>query len=273
MEKLTVLGTGYAMATRCYNTCFALHQGEELLLVDAGGGNGILRQFEDAKLPVERIHNLIVTHAHTDHLLGVVWVIRKIATMMVDGKFEGNLDIWCHDELVQAITTLVQMTLTKKLQNMMGQRIILHPVQDGERQQIMGHTVTFFDIGSTKIKQFGFRVQQPGQVLTCLGDEPYNPRCESFVTGTDWLLCEAFCLYADRERFRPYEKNHSTVKDACQLAQELGIKHLVLWHTEDKAYDQRKELYTKEGREFYTGDLYVPYDLEVIQLDSHKEEA
>ena len=44
MEKLTVLGTGYAMAMRCYNTCFALHEKEEVLLVDAGGGNGILVQ-------------------------------------------------------------------------------------------------------------------------------------------------------------------------------------------------------------------------------------
>ena len=33
---------------------------------------------------------------------------------------------------------------------------------------------------------------------------------------------------------KPYEKHHSTVKDACELAQGLGIPHLVLWHTEDR---------------------------------------
>ena len=44
--RLVILGTGYAMATRCYNTCFALQQEQEgnYLLIDAGGGNGILRQ-------------------------------------------------------------------------------------------------------------------------------------------------------------------------------------------------------------------------------------
>lgn len=36
MEKLTVLGTGNAMVTRCYNTCFALQEGSEAVLVDAG---------------------------------------------------------------------------------------------------------------------------------------------------------------------------------------------------------------------------------------------
>ena len=80
MEKLTVLGTGYAMALRCYNTCFALHQGDDVLLVDAGGGNGILVQLQKAGIDPADIHHLIVTHAHTDHILGVVWVIRKIAS-------------------------------------------------------------------------------------------------------------------------------------------------------------------------------------------------
>ena len=37
---LTMLGTGNALATRCYNTCFTLHGKESVLLVDAGGGNG-----------------------------------------------------------------------------------------------------------------------------------------------------------------------------------------------------------------------------------------
>ena len=40
----------------------------------------------------------------------------------------------------------------------------------------------------------------------------------------------------------------------------------MLWHTEDKHIDQRKQLYTAEGRAYYTGDLYVPDDLDVIEL-------
>lgn len=38
--ELIMLGTGNAMVTRCYNTCFVLSSGEEYFLVDAGGGNG-----------------------------------------------------------------------------------------------------------------------------------------------------------------------------------------------------------------------------------------
>ena len=49
-NHITMLGTGNALATRCYNTCFTLHDPSgEILLVDAGGGNGILTQLERAE--------------------------------------------------------------------------------------------------------------------------------------------------------------------------------------------------------------------------------
>ena len=41
--KLTMLGTGMAMVTKCYNTCFALQQEGETFLIDGGGGNTILK--------------------------------------------------------------------------------------------------------------------------------------------------------------------------------------------------------------------------------------
>ena len=78
-DHIIMLGTGNAHATRCYNTCFTLHSsGGALLLVDAGGGNGILAQLEKAGLEFADIKDVFVTHAHTDHLLGVVWLIRMM---------------------------------------------------------------------------------------------------------------------------------------------------------------------------------------------------
>ena len=32
--------------------------------------------------------------------------------------------------------------------------------------------------------------------------------CRSYAEGADWLMSEAFCLYADRDRYHPYEKSH-----------------------------------------------------------------
>ena len=267
MERLTVLGTGYALATRCYNTCFAITNDCGTLLVDAGGGNGILRQMEDANLSFAEVHDLFITHAHPDHLNGVVWVMRKIMTMMNAGKYEGELNIWCHESVRKGLEMIGELMLQKKMLKHIGSRVLFHDIEDGVQARLCGYDVTFFDIGSTKLLQFGFTTTlQNGRKLTCLGDEPYNPACEKVVFGSDWLLCEAFCLLSQADVFKPYEKHHSTVADAAKLAAELSIAHLVLWHTEDKNYANRKTLYTAEARKHYAGDLYVPNDLEVITL-------
>ena len=117
------------------------------------------------------------------------------------------------------------------------------------------------------MQQYGFTLAlSDGRKLCCLGDEPYNPICHAYVQIASWLLSEAFCRYCDRDVFKPYEKHHSTVKEACELAQQLGVPQLVLWHTEDRHIKERKQLYTQEGSAYYTGRLFVPDDLDVIEL-------
>ena len=63
-----------------------------------------------------------------------------------------------------------------------------------------------------------------------------------------------------------YEKHHSTVKDACQLAEELKVENLLLYHTEDKNIAQRKELYHNEGKKYFNGKILIPDDLESFEL-------
>ena len=50
------------------------------------------------------------------------------------------------------------------------------------------------------------------------------------------------------------------------MAENLHIPNLVLWHTEEKNLSRRKELYTREGKQVYTGNLLVPEDGEIISL-------
>ena len=79
-------------------------------------------------------------------------------------------------------------------------------------------------------------------------------------------MSEAFCLYEDRDRFQPYEKHHSTVLDAARLAEELRVKNLILYHTEDRTLDTRRERYTMETKTVFKGQVFVPDDLERISL-------
>lgn len=126
-ETLILLGTGNATVTKCFNTCFAIKTGEEYFLVDTGGGNGIMTQLEKAGIPMESIHEIFMSHEHTDHLLGLIWLIRMIATKMKKGQYEGNLNIYCHADLKEIILTITRLTVQAKFFNMIGERIFIYP--------------------------------------------------------------------------------------------------------------------------------------------------
>lgn len=265
--ELIMLGTGHAMVTKCYNTCFAIRNEEEYFLVDGGGGNGIMQQLEKAEIHYNKIRNMFVTHGHTDHVLGVVWMIRKVAALMNAGKYDGDFNIYCHDEVKEMLKVFCNMSLTKKLLKAMEERINIIEVKDDDKVNACGMKFNFFDIHSTKTKQFGFLSILPnGKKIVCLGDEPYNEMNRKYMDNCDLLLSEAYCLYEDREKFKPYEKHHSTAFDAGKLADELEVKALLLYHTEDSNLKERKERYKREAAKAFQGKIFVPEDLEVITL-------
>lgn len=265
--QLIMLGTGNAKVTECYNTCFVLRDGDQFFMVDGGGGIGILRQLKQANLNWQNMREIFVTHKHIDHLLGIIWMVRMFCQGMTRGEYAGDVNVYSHGEVIELIRSMTQALLSEKESKWLDCRVHLITVSDGESRTICGHNVRFFDIHSTKAKQFGFSMDlDAGKKLTCCGDEPYNPSEEAYVKGSTWLLHEAFCLHAQADLFKPYEKYHSTVKDACELAQSLSIENLVLYHTEDRNILSRKELYTQEGRKYYSGNLLVPDDLEIINL-------
>ena len=274
MDKITtqipMLGTGNATVSQIYNTCFVLQTSSTLMLVDAGGGNGILSQLKKVNVQISDIHHLFVTHAHTDHVLGVIWVIRMVAQCK---GYEGLLHVYGNDKVMKVIKTIIDMILAKKQLAKVAERVVFHQLEDGDSFEVGDMKLECFDIQSTKEKQFGFRAELPSSdesgkplVLACLGDEPYNEQNRRYIVGADWMMCEAFCLYADRDTFKPYEKCHSTALDAGKLAEKLGVKNLILYHTEEKTLADRKENYTREAAENFKGRIFVPDDLEVIEL-------
>lgn len=266
--KVTMLGTGHATVTKCYNTCFALSDGEEHFLVDAGGGNQILRILEEEGIPLGSIHHMFVSHGHTDHVMGAIWVIRMIGQLIRDDRYDGIFHVYCHEELCADIREICKRTLGKKVLNSFDDRIRFEVLEDGQSRKILGCEMQFFDIYSTKKKQFAFSmILKNGERLAFCGDEPVKEQNIQKIQGSAWLMHEAFCLYAERDIFQPYKKSHSTVKDACETAERLQIKNLILYHTEDKNIQKRKELYLAEGKQYYSGNLFVPDDREIILLD------
>ncbi len=267
-----ILGTGNAVATECYNTCFLMEDEtrtiqDRYFLVDGGGGNQLLKRLKDAGTGWESVRTMFLTHRHMDHLTGMIWMMRMILVGMQRGEYEGEAVIYGHDEVIRLLRKLAALLLTPKDCAFLDERLHLVEVENGQTWEILGRKTTFFDVGSTKAKQFGFSMEyEPKKKLVCCGDEPCRGDGRRHAEGADWLFHEALCLERQADIFHPQQKHHSTAADAAKCAEELGVSNLLLYHTEDMNLQERRKLYTEEARKYYRGNVLVPDDMEVIRL-------
>ena len=112
------------------------------------------------------MREIFITHKHIDHLTGIIWMIRVICQNMNSGKYEGEATIYGHAEVISLLHNLAEQLLPKKQTRFIGDRLHLICVSDAETRTINDRNVTFFDIGSTKAKQFGFSVAAMSLITT-----------------------------------------------------------------------------------------------------------
>lgn len=176
-------------------------------MVDGGGGSAILAQLKHAGYDWMDMRHIFVTHKHVDHLLGVVWMVRMICQFMEHGEYEGEAWIYSHAEAPELLREAASKLLPAKETAHIDERLHLVEVTDGQELDIIGHRITFFDIGSTKAKQFGFSMELgEGRKLVCCGDEPLSDASRPYAKGAAWMLHEAFCLFSQADVFDPYEE-------------------------------------------------------------------
>lgn len=268
MDSIYVFGTGHALVTRLYNTCFAARNGDDYFLLDGGGGSRLLAAWEETGVSPTRVRHLFISHRHIDHLLGCVWALRKIAEEMLLGNYEGVFTVFAHKALLDTFQVICRQTSRPTLTALFDERIRFFGVEDRQTVALEeGYEATFFDTGSNSVDQFGCSLKdRSGLRVAYLGDEPFHPRSAPYVESCDWLICEALCLESEETIFRAHATHHSTVKDACVIAERLHVKNLILAHTEDTHGAARKRLYTREGSAYFSGNLYVPDDCEILLL-------
>ncbi len=266
MTKLTMLGTGSGGTLDLYNTCFVIQNENGDFLVDTGGSIEVIKRLKEINIDIKDIKHIFISHNHTDHIFGLIWILRKLSWLYITGKFKTTINIYCNDIVYESIIGICKYVFPEKLVNGVLDIVDFHIVKDNEQAQINGINYTFFDIKARGTKQFGFECNINEKRLVFLGDETINPELYDRVRGADYVMHEAFCLDSEESIFGAYEKNHSTVKTASKIMNKLDVKNLILYHTEESHGNERKALYEKEGKESFNGKICVPNDLEEIEL-------
>lgn len=262
-----MLGTGHATVTKCFNACFALQAAGATLLVDGGGGNGILAQLEKAQIQLPDIDAIFVTHAHTDHVMGVLWVVRMFGQQaLYDGNSKG-CTVYASRKVLDLLDHMGSTMLYEVMWHRIREVVRFREVNPGSSISIApGFSLTCFDTHASE-PQMGFRAALPdGQTVVCCGDAPIADIPAADLNAADWLIAEAYCLERDEARFHARAKHHGTVSDTARIAACAGCRRLIIYHTEDTDLAGRKESYTREARLSFPGEVYVPDDLDIIPL-------
>lgn len=261
--KMYVLGTANGnYHEQCYNTCFCLQNNNQILLVDGGGGNQILGRLVRVGVKLSDIHDIFISHSHPDHIIGIVWVLKKISSAIRKGKYQGDCRVYANSKTISAIKTIRDLVFNPN--NILDQIKFL-TVQEGEVRKICDMSVEFFDTQASKEKQFGLIINN--QHFVFCGDEPLHKINFPKVNHCDWFFHNAFCLDCDAEKYQVHKLCHSTVGEAAQIAQQIHANNLILCHTETDTLATRKDNYTHNARQYYHGNIFVPDDLEIINLD------
>ena len=267
--KLTILGTGHGTATECYNTCFTISKSEKYFLVDAGGGNGILKQLKTAQIPYDKLIGMFVSHTHTDHIMGAIWIIRVIARKYLVENYEKPFTIYGNNEVIKAIRQVCDAVLPPKFNNLFDNKIKLKEVDTGDTTHILGNEITFFDISAQKVKQTGFYMMlNEAEKFTFIGDETCQESTEKYIENSKWLFADAYMAGEEAEEYNPIKRHHhSTVKFVASLCQRLNVKNVILSHTIDTNLQNRKRDFTEDAKKYFEGNVFVPDDLEVIEIN------
>ncbi len=266
--KITVLGTGHGTAINCYNTCYTLSENNEYFLVDAGGGNGILKQLADSNIDIRNIKNMFISHTHTDHIMGAIWIIRFVGRKYLVEEFDNTFNIYGNKDVINAIKQMSYAVLPPKFTDLLEDKIKLIEVDTGSKAVILNKKVDFFDINARKVKQTGFSIWlNEKEKFTFIGDETCQESTEKYVENSKWLFADAYMCGQEAEEYNPIKRHsHSTVKFVAELCERLNVKNVIMSHTIDTDLKNRKKCFTEDAQKYYHGNIFVPDDLEEIEI-------
>ena len=264
VTKITMLGTGNGGTLDLYNTCFVIQNEQGVFLIDTGGSIEIIKRLKQSGIKLEEMKNIFISHSHTDHILGLIWMFKKMSRMAMHGNIKEKIHIYCNDVVYEAIRGVSSYVLPSVLMEAIDNITDFVVLNDGDKHTINGIDYEFFDILAKGTKQFGFECMLDGNRFVFLGDETLNPLLNERVRNADYVTHEAFCLDREENIFHAYEKNHSTALSAVKTMNELSVKNLILYHTEESHGIDRKRLYLEEAQSVFNGNVIVPDDLEEI---------
>lgn len=288
MIELTFLGTSAMVPTKDRNvTGIYLKYRDEGILMDCG--EGTQRQMNIAGINRNSVTKILVSHWHGDHVAGIVGLIQTMAnkeanpTIDIYGPkgtkthvthmlgmviFDVQVNLRVHefipeeDEILKILETedyiiecaaldhkvpCIGFSFTEKDRlNIDTTKQKKLGVKDGPhlRKIKEGKTITY---KGKEIKPEDMTYLIEGKKITYIADTVACANCTRLADGADLLISE--CVYGNDYQEKAEDYKHLTAHDAAQIANQAGVKKLVLTHfsqrykTVDDLEQEAKEIF------------------------------
>ena len=247
--SLTILGSSSGVPTASRNTtAHVLNVHERFFLIDCGEGTQI--QFRKFHIRFGRVHQIFISHLHSDHILGL---FGYLATQSLLGR-KKEIEIFGPPDLEKFVRNHFSL-YPESLQL----PIVFHSLDPSGVFKIFEDKaveVTSFPV-KHRIPTWGFlfreilrgrnnELKEPRTFAYCT-DTLFEPSLAPIIAGCDLLYHEA--TYGHKELSRAISTFHSTAKQAAELALLAGAKKLVIGHFSTRYKDTSELL--QEARDIF----------------------
>lgn len=192
-------------------------------------GNGVLSNLQK-KIKITEIDFIVCSHLHADHISDLF--VLRYALQMMDKQMtlytppEPAMELsplYLND--IYQITKISEVLKIETDDLMFSFKELNHPFMD-----------------------YGTKITDGETTFLYTGDTCYTPNLTEFAKGVDVMLCDAAFIEDS------VSDKHLSVKEACEIANEAGVKTLILTHLVPY---EKPEKYLEKGKEHFNGSLFV----------------
>jgi len=238
----------------------------KVFLVDAG--RGVVMRLAATEFPLKAVRAVFLTHLHSDHISGLpdlftsTWIFGRATPLELYGP-KGTAEAARGLEQFFAEDIRIRRDLTE-MHPAAGAKINVHIVKEGVVYQDADVRVTAFRVDHRPVAPaFGYKFEAGGKTVVISGDTRPSDNLVRFARGADVLVLEAYLPeHFDRvdtpEVAARLKRYHTSAEEAGQMAQQAGVKLLVLTHLIPGDADQT--FLDRAGKHFH-GKIVVGRDL------------